>query len=177
LPVTKEKKHETVEQLKELITRSQVVILSDYRGLGAQKMAQLRNKLRPLDSKVTVAKNTLVLRSLEELGLPQPEDTLQGPTAVSFCFGDLGAPVRAMLEFAREAEFLKVKGGLMGSYVMSVDQVMSLPYLPATDAVKAMALGSIQSPASSFVGVLDGALRGLLYVLDAHAEQLGPAEA
>jgi len=175
LPITREKKQETIEQLKEMLTRSKATIISDYRGLTASQMSRLRSKLRPLDSKLLVAKNTLVLKSLEELGLPQPEELLQGPTALSFCFGEPNQPVRAIMEFARETDILSIKGGLLGSRVMTVDDVKLLPTLPSEGVLRAEALGSLQAPVAGFVGLLDGALRGLLYVLNARAEQLGQA--
>ncbi|HNR97677.1 MAG TPA: hypothetical protein PKH89_12030, partial [Anaerolineae bacterium] len=49
--------------------------------------------------------------------------------------------------------------------------------LPATDVLRAQAIGNIVSPLSGFVGVLDGALRGIIYVLQARADQLGEATA
>ena len=173
MPVSKQKKQETIEGLKEMLGRSRAVILSDYRGLTAQQLSQLRNKLRPLGSKMLVAKNTLVLKSLDELGLPQPEDLLQGPTALSMIFGELNQPVRALLDFARETDVLKVKGGLMGTYLMSVPEVQMLPLLPSEEVLRAQALGGLASPVAGFIGVLDGAVRGLLYVLQARADQIG----
>ncbi len=173
MPVTKQKKQESIEQLKEMLGRSHVVVLSEYRGLTATQLSQLRNKLRPMNSKMLVAKNTLVLKSLGELGLPQPEDLLQGPTALSMVFGEMGQPVRAILDFARDNEFFKVKGGMMGSRMISPKDVQTLPFLPSSDVLRAQALGSVVSPVTSFVGVLDSTIRGLLYALDAHAEQLG----
>ena len=173
MPVSKQKKQETIEELKEMLGRSKAVILSDYRGLSAKQMSQLRNKLRPFGGRMLVAKNTLVLKSLEELGLPQPEDLLQGPTALSMIFGELNEPVRALLDFARETDVLKIKGGLMGAHLMSVQEVQMLPQLPAPEVLRAQALGAMVSPIAGFVGVLDGAVRGLLYVLNAHAEQMG----
>jgi len=173
LPVSKQKKQETIEGLKEMLGRSKAVILADYRGLTAQQLSQLRNKLRPLGGQMLVAKNTLVLKSLEELGLPQPENLLQGPTALGLIFAEMNQPVRALLDFCREADALKVKGGLMGNYVMSVPEVQMLPHLPSQDVLRAQALGNVASPVSSFVGVLDGVVRGLLYVLSARADQMG----
>lgn len=173
MAVTKQKKQQTIEELKEMLNRSHAVILSDYRGLTAAQMNHLRNKLRPLDSKLLVAKNTLVLKSLEELELPQPEALLQGPTALSMLFGDMGQPVRAILDFSRETEGFKVKGGLMGAHVMSVQEVQMLPQLPAPEVLRAQALGSVVSPMTGFVGVLESAIRGVLYALDFHADQLG----
>jgi large subunit ribosomal protein L10 len=173
LPVTKQKKQETIEELKELLSSSQAVILFDYRGLTAARMNQLRNKLRPLGSRMLVAKNTLVLKSLEELGLPQPQELLQGPTALSIIFGETSQPVRAILDFSKETEMLRVKGGLMGAHLMSVPEVQMLPYLPALDVLRAQALGSAVSPLAGFVGVLESAIRGVLYALGSRADQLG----
>jgi large subunit ribosomal protein L10 len=173
LPINKQKKQETMEELKEMLSRSQAVILSDYRGLTAAQMNQLRNKLRPLDSRMLVAKNTLVLKSLQELGLPQPLELLQGPTALSMIFGETSQPVRAILDFSRETELFKTKGGLMGDHLMSVQEVQILPQLPAQDVLRSQALGSVVSPATGFVGVLESAIRGLLYALGSRADQLG----
>ena len=173
MPVSKQKKQETIEELKEMLGRSHVVVLSEYRGLKAAQLSQLRSKLRPMNGKMLVAKNTLVLKGLGELGLPQPEDLLQGPTALSLVFGEMGQPVRAVLDFARENEFFKVKGGIMGTRVITPKEVQMLPQLPSSDVLRAQALGGVVAPISGFVGVLDSAIRGLLYALDAHAEQLG----
>lgn len=173
MAISKQRKQESVAELKEMLSRSKAVILSDYRGLTAAQMATVRNKLRPLDGKFLVAKNTLLARSLEEVGLPVPEDLLLGPTAVGFCFADFREPVRAMLDLARETNVLKVKGGLLGNQLINAETVRSLPTLPSPETLRAQALGGLQSPVSGFVGVLDSALRSLMYVLSARAEQLG----
>lgn len=177
MPVTREKKQETLESLKEMLARSSVVILSDYRGLTASQMHELRKKLRPFDSKFLVAKNTLVSKALSELGLPQPADMLQGPTALGLCFGDFHQPLRTITDFARENEILKVKGGLMGNYVLQPEDIKALMTLPEPAVLRAEALGAMQSPLAGLIGLLDGVLRGLVYVLDARAEQLGKAAA
>ena len=175
MAISKQKKQESVAQLKDMLTRSQAVILSDYRGLTATQMAAVRGRLRPHDSKFLVAKNTLLSRSLQEVGLPAPEDLLQGPTAVGFCFGDFREPVRALRDMARETDILVIKGGLLGHSVLSAQAVVSLPELPPTEQLRAQALAGLQSPVSGFVGLLDGALRGLLYAFQARADQMGGA--
>jgi large subunit ribosomal protein L10 len=177
LAISKEKKEQILGELKEMLANSKATIMSDYRGLTAGQMAEVRNKLRPFDGKFMVAKNTLVLKGLEQLGMPQPEDMLQGPTALSFLFADISQPLRAFVDHARTMDVLTIKGGLLGDRVMTASDVLLLSQLPDTDTVRAFALAGVQSPVSAFVGVLDAALRGLLYVLDAQAEQLGKAAA
>ena len=173
MAISKQRKQESVAELKEMLSRSKAVILSDYRGLTAAQMASVRNRLRPLDGRFLVAKNTLLAKSLEGVGLPVPEELLKGPTAVSFCFADFREPVRAMLDLAKETNVLSVKGGLLGNQILDAETVRSLPSLPTPDTLRAQALGGLQSPVSGFVGVLDSALRSLVYVFRARAEQMG----
>lgn len=177
MPVSKDKKQETIQELKDILERSSVVVVAEYRGLTAAQLSQLRNKLRPHNSKFLVTKNTLVLKTLKELGSFQPEEMLQGPSALGVAFGDTAQPVRTMLDFARENEAFKIRGGWMGDRLITKGDVQMLPTLPATDVLRAQAIGNIVSPVSGFVGVLDGALRGLIYVLQARADQLGEAAA
>jgi large subunit ribosomal protein L10 len=177
LAISREKKEQLVAELTELLSRSAVVVLSDYRGLTAGQMAELRNKLRPLDSQFTVAKNSLISRSLEESNLPALETMLEGPTALSFVFGEFGEPLREIKAFAKETEMLNIKGGLLGDRVLSADDVQVLMDLPGAEVLRAQVLGSVQSPVSGLVGVLDSALRGLLYALSAKADQMGEASA
>ena len=176
MAISKEKKQAIVTELKELLTSSKATVISDYRGLTATQMGGLRNLLRPLNSRFLVAKNTLVLRSLDEVGLPHPEEMLQGPTALGFCFDDVSQPLKALMEFARETDSLTIKGGLLGDRIIDATQVRTLSALPGIEALRAQTLSSLQSPASGFVGMLDAALRGLLYALDAQAQKLGEAE-
>jgi large subunit ribosomal protein L10 len=177
LAITREKKEQLVTELSDLLSRSSVVVLSDYRGLTAGQMAELRNRLRPFGSRFTVAKNSLIRRSLEESKLPALDDLLEGPTAVSFVSGAFGAPLREMKAFASETETLNIKGGLLGDRVLSADDVQVLMDLPATDVLRAQVLGSVQSPLSDLAGLLESVLRGLLYGLSARADQMGEANA
>jgi large subunit ribosomal protein L10 len=172
LAVSKDKKSKQLQELRGLMESSQAVIVLDYRGLTAMNMVDLRGKLRPLNSKVMVAKNTLVLRSLGELGMPQPEELLQGPSLYAFCQGEIADAVRAFTSFAREHEPLKIKGAVVGHSVLDARAATALRDLPSTQALRGQVVGSLQAPAAGLVNLLDAALSGIVYALRAHAEQL-----
>lgn len=177
MAISREKKEKVVAELKELLAQSSAVVISDYRGLTGQQMAQLRRRLRPMNGKFIVAKNSLIVRSLQEAGHPTLEDMLQGPSALGLFFGDYAQPLREMTEFSREAEALRIKGGLLGDRVMSAEDVKTLSELPSVEVLRAQVLGSVQGPVSAIVGIFEGALRGVLYVLGARLGQLGEAAA
>jgi large subunit ribosomal protein L10 len=172
LAISKEKKQELVKNYAEQFSRSQAAILTDYRGLPVTEINRLRNKMREAGSGYHVVKNRLVKLALREAGLPAPEELLQGPTAIGFCYEDVIAPAKVLTEYAKESKVLTIKGGILGERVIDAQAISSLADLPPRDILLAQLLSGIQSPTARLVNVLSGTLRGLVTVLKARADQL-----
>jgi large subunit ribosomal protein L10 len=172
LAISKEKKQELVKSYTEELSRSQAVILTDYRGLPVTELNQLRNKMREAESGYHVVKNRLAKLALKEAGLPVLEELLQGPTAIGFCYEDVVAPAKVLTDYAKESKVLTIKGGILGERVIDVQAISALADLPPRDVLLAQLLSNIQSPMTGLVNVLNGTLRGLVNVLKAHADQL-----
>jgi len=172
LAITKEKKQELVKSYAEEFSRSQAAILTDYRGLTVTELNQLRNKMREAESGYRVVKNRLVKLALKEAGLPVPENLLQGPTAIGFCYEDVIAPAKVLTKYAQKSKVLTIKGGILGERVIDAKAISSLADLPPRDVLLAQLISGIQSPLAGLVNVLSGTLRGLVTVLRARADQL-----
>ena len=69
MPKSREKKTQVVEELAEKLSRSNGLIMADYRGLSTAEMSQLRNNLREIESGFHVVKNSLVKLAMEQAGL------------------------------------------------------------------------------------------------------------
>jgi large subunit ribosomal protein L10 len=177
LAISKERKQELVAQYADLLDRSQAVILTDYHGLNVAEITKLRGEIREANGAYFVTKNTLIKLALERQGFSVPEEWIEGPTAIGFCFDEVPAIAKAISEFAKESENLKIKGGLLGDRQMDVDKVQALAELPPADVLQAQILGALTAPMSGLVGVLNSALSGLVGVLDARKDQLGEPEA
>lgn len=172
MAISKEKKQELLKSYVEEFRRSQAAILTDYRGLPVIELNQLRQKMRQAGSGYHVVKNRLVKLALREAGLPVPEELLQGPTAIGFCYEDVVAPTKILTEYAKEFKTLVIKGGILGQRVMDERAVSSLADLPPRHVLLTQWLGSLQTPLTGLVGVLGGPLRGLVTVLKARMDQL-----
>jgi large subunit ribosomal protein L10 len=172
LAISKEKKQELVKSYAEELSRSQAAILTDYRGLPVAELNQLRNKMREVGSGYHVVKNRLVKLALREAGLPVPEELLQGPTAIGFCYEDVVAPAKVLTEYTKESKMLTIKGGILGERVIDAQAISSLADLPPRDVLLTQLLSGIQSPIAGLVNVLSSTLRGLVTVLKARADQL-----
>jgi large subunit ribosomal protein L10 len=172
LAISKEKKEAIITDLTEKFSRSQAIILTDYRGLSVAEISRLRHQLREMTTGYHVVKNRLVKLALAKAGLPVPEDLLQGPTAMAFCYEDVAASAKAVMDFARESRILTIKGGVLSDRVITTKQVSALATLPSVDVLRAQVLAGIQSPMAGLLDVLSGPLRQLVYVLQARAQQL-----
>ncbi len=172
MAITKEKKRDLVANYVEKIGRAEMLIIADYRGLSVKDMQELRGSLAPHDAVLQVVKNTLFRRALQELGKPVPEQLLEGPTAVGYCFGDLGPAAKAISDFEKSSDFLQIRGGLLGEQIVDAEGVRSLANLPPREVLLSQVLAGMQGPISGLVNVLAGTLRGLVNVLDARRRQL-----
>ena len=175
MAITREKKGALVSEYVEKLRRSQAVIVTEYRGLKVKQLETLRRELRANDSELAVAKNTLVARALTEVGMAAPRTLLSGPTAVAFVFGDLAAPTKTLLKYAKDTKIMVIRGGMMGQVSFGEASVQSLTDLPSRDQLRAQVVGALQSPIAGLVNVLAGPVRGFLNVLNARIGELEKA--
>jgi len=172
LAISREKKEQLVSWYTDLFSRSNAVILTDYRGLTVANISQLRRKLQEAQSEYHVAQNRLLKLGLKEANLPVPEDLLKGPTAAGFCFEEVPAVAKTLVDFSKESKILVIKGGILGDRIISADEVTSLAKLPPREILLAQVLGTIQGPAGGIARAVAGSIRSVLYVLKARVEQL-----
>ncbi len=140
-------------------------ILSDYRGLNVQQMAELRTRLRQVAVELQVVKNTLARRAAADTAFASVVDHFVGPTSVAYTDDDVVAMAKALTEYAKTEPKLEIRVGLVEGQVLSVEQVQALAEVPPREVLLARLLGSLQSPIAGLVGVLQGVQRQLLYVL------------
>ncbi|MBC7348258.1 MAG: 50S ribosomal protein L10, partial [Clostridia bacterium] len=154
-------KEAIVAALRESLGKSEGVLFADYRGLKVSELTELRHRLRQAGAQFQVVKNTLTRLAVRGLGLEAAERYLVGPTAVALADKDVAAPARVLQEFARDHKALEIKGGLLGTQVLSLEEIKTLAELPPRDELLARVLGSLQSPLVGAAGVLQGLLRNL----------------
>lgn len=158
-------KEEKVAALHSKFTAAKGVVLSDYRGLNVQQMAELRSRLREAAVELQVVKNTLARRAAEETHFVQLVDYFVGPTSIAFTASDVVAMAKALTEYAKAEPKLEIRAGLVEGKVIAPKDVAALAELPPREILLARLLAGMQSPVAGFVGVLHGVVRQLLYVL------------
>jgi large subunit ribosomal protein L10 len=161
----------TVSELKEKISEAKSILLTDFTGLNVEEISELRNQLRKSSIEYRIVKNTLTRISVEELGMTEILDHLDGPTAIAFGLDDPIASAKIITEFAKKFEKPKIKAYFLDGQKFEGTQVGELANLPDKDVLRAQLVGTISAPLSNFVFLLKNLLQKTVLVLDAIKEK------
>ncbi|MFA5309013.1 MAG: 50S ribosomal protein L10 [Dehalococcoidales bacterium] len=168
-----EKKEKAVESLREVFAKSNIGIMTDYRGLKTSEINELRRKLREADVEYKVVKNSLAQIAAKDAGLEYLEGAFQGPMAVAFGYGEATKTIKTLADYIRTSKSsLKIIGGFLEDKVLTVQELDTLAKLPSREVLLARVIGGIQSPISGIVNVLAAPMRGLAQVLQGRISQL-----
>jgi large subunit ribosomal protein L10 len=160
-----------IAKLKNTMANAKGVVLTDFRGIKVAQDTKLRRKMREAGVEYSVIKNNMASIAAKETGIEGFDTYLKGPLAMISSDKDPVAPAKLISEFIKENRIMEIKGGLVEGKVIDAEAVKSLANLPAREVLLARLLGSMQSPITGFVTVLQGNIRNLVYALDAVRQQ------
>ena len=150
-----ELKQPVVAEIAELFNGAKSAVVVDYRGLTVEQDTALRKKLREADVTYKVYKNTMIRFAAKGTEFEALEPHLEGPTALAVSKSDATAPARVLAEFAKTAEKLELKGGVVEGTYYDAKGINVIATIPSREILLGKLLGSIQSPITNFARVLN----------------------
>jgi len=170
----KEKKAQIVSNLADDLSRSTIIIATNYQGLLAKQMADLRNALTKAGIGYHVVKNSLVYRAADQAGRPHLKDIVEGPVALVFGCDDAVNTAKALNQHIKSSALsLQIRGGLLGDRILLPEELASLANLPPKEVLISRLLGQLQAPVVTLHNILSSPLRGLLTVLQNRPQTTG----
>ena len=139
-----------VTDLTEKLKAAKSAALVDYQGLSAEQISELRNKIKAAGGIMQVAKNTLIVRALIQLGI-KLDQPLVGPTALIFANEDETAPLKLIEKTAKEFEKPEFKLGIYQGKLLSKESIQQLANLPSRETLLAQLVGGLTNPLSRLV--------------------------
>ena len=140
------KKQEEVSQVAGELKSAASVVVVDYLGLTVEEVTNLRKQLRDSGVQMKVVKNTILRRAVAEASIEGLDEHFVGPTAIVFSENEVVAPAKIIAEFAKKAEKLEIKGGLIEGKAASAAEVKALAALPDREGLLSMLLSVLQAP-------------------------------
>jgi len=164
--VRKPQKAEIVQGIQAKVSRSQIGILTDFKGLKVEDMTPLRRQLQETAAELTVVKNTLLRRAAADDSPISPlMPHFTGPNALTLGYEDPVAVTKVLIKFAQDKPQLMIKAGALGGQGLTLKDLEALSKLPAREVLLAQLLGVLQGVPTALVTVLSGVIRNLLNVL------------
>ncbi|MDR1297986.1 MAG: 50S ribosomal protein L10 [Deltaproteobacteria bacterium] len=171
----KQKKKDVVAALRAEFASGKAVFVTDFKTMTVENMAGLRDKIRQNGATYSVVKNTLTKIAAKGLDAEKLEGLLTGNNGLGVTDGDPVVLAKVLQDFAKEQNKFVIKGGLLGSQVLSPAQVKALASLPSREVMLSSLLGTMQAVPASLVRVLAAVPRKLLYALAAVRDQKAEA--
>jgi len=166
--LNKDNKQKLVTQMHDKLTRAKAVFLADFRGMNVGQATNLRVELRNASVEYKVFKNTLLDLAAKDTDVACLSPYLAGPTAIAISYDDPVSAAKVLSKFAKDpAGKFVLKVGVLSGKLLDVKQIQALADLPSREVLIAKMLGSMQAPATNFVGVLAALPGSLVRVLDA----------
>ena len=123
-----------VDEIKGYVSDAKSAVLVDYRGLTVEQDTKLRKQLREAGVVYKVYKNTMLHLAFDGTDFAQLDKDLEGPTAIAFGIEDETAPARIINNFAKEAEALEIKSGVVDGEYYDAAGVKVLATIPSRRA-------------------------------------------
>ncbi|GBE29173.1 MAG TPA: 50S ribosomal protein L10 [Bacteroidetes bacterium] len=161
-------KKEALKALQSRLEGIESMIFADYRGLNVKEMNELRSDFHKTGcSEFIVVKNSILKMALESRGIEITDDSLlKGPVGIGIG-EDPVTPAKTLGDFAKKHKSLEFKGVLVDGEFYDAEKVKIFAEMPSQQELYAGIVGSIASPLSGLVIVLNEIVREFLSVLEA----------
>ena len=163
MPISKNKKVETIKELGQKIGSSETVVFVNFHGLSVANATALRRQLRERGVGYTVAKKTLIRRALEVSGraITGTLPSLDGEVALAYLTteSDPIAPAKGIYEFSAKGglvkEGLKILGGVFQGAFVGAEAMIGIAAIPPRETLYAQLANLFNSPIQRLVVALD----------------------
>ena len=168
--MTRQEKHDAIENLKEALVSVKTLYLADIEGLDARQTNALRRACFKENIKLQVVKNTLLAKAMEASTHDFGELTgiLKGNT--SLMFSETGnAPAKVIKNFRKKSDRPILKGAFIEEAIyLGDDQIDVLDAIKSKEELIGDIIMLLQAPTKNVVSALQsggGKLSGILTTL------------
>lgn len=168
-------KEKIVADLRQRLTRSQAVFVTDFTGLNVESINKLRRDLKQRGDEYRVVKKTLLRRASQETPVSAIEDLLVGPCGITISYGDPVASAKLLADFAKAREKFAFKGGVLQGRPISAEDVGQLAKMPSREILLGQLLSALVAVPTGLVSTLSAIIQKFLLTLKAVEDQKAQA--
>ena len=154
--MTREEKSNMIESIKSNLDSNSTVYLADCSGLDADSTSKLRRACFKSNIKLSVVKNTLLFRAMEEVDkdFGELKSVLKGNTTLML--SDIGnAPAKVIKNFRKKSEKPILKGAFVEESIYLGDDLLeTLVNIKSKEELLGEIVSLLQSPTKNLISAL-----------------------
>jgi large subunit ribosomal protein L10 len=163
--MNKAEKQQTVDSLSEQFRSINSAFLINYRGLKVVDATEMRRKIREIDGRYVVVKNTLATRAVKQTKLEQLEPYFQGPTAVAYHPKDVVGLAKLLTEISKGNPNFAFKAALVEGKIVPTSEIQAIASMPSREVMLSKLIFLLKAPLQRLTMVLKAPVRDLNLVL------------
>ena len=171
MAVTRAKKIEQAEKLKQEFQSANHAVVGTFSKLTVQKDFELRKAVRTAGGHYRVVKNTLAERAAQGTKVEEAMKGLAGVTSIAYTGGDPVALAKALSKYAKDNPEYTFKTGIVDGRVIAIKDIDALASMPSKGEIHAKLLFLMNAPAQRLVTVMNAIGRDLAVVINQGVEK------
>lgn len=164
-------KEQQISFIKDVVQKSECLILAGIEGLNASQVAELRKNLHKENIGFKVIKNKLAKIAVKDTEASVLDNDFAGSTAVAWSETDPVTPAKILVKFEKEFEKLQLKSAFNCNKRLNFEQIKALSSLPNLDELRAQMLGLFNAPASKLLAQINAPASNIVGVLQAKMDK------
>lgn len=154
-----------LDELKEKITASNAMIITNYAKLAPQVSWDLTNRLGKTGF-FEVVKKRVFIKAAKEAGFVLDPNSLEGHIGVVFIGENIASATKSVYDFNKDkGALLRIVGGCFEGKLCSSSDVDVIAKLPSQDVLRAQFLAILEAPLAGTLGVMESLLSSVAYCL------------
>jgi large subunit ribosomal protein L10 len=170
--VNRIQKEEAIAAMHDTFAVVQGAVLANYQGLSVRQITEIRTAFREAGISMKVVKNRLAKIAIKDTPLEVLAKDFVGPIAIAYSLEDPTATAKVASKCAKEQELFEIKCGYVDNSRLDLTGVNTLAKLPSRDELRSQLLGTLNAPASKFLGTLKAVPQQIVLLLSAQKDKL-----
>lgn len=169
--VALETKKSMVKEITSSLAGADTLIVTRYKGLGAQDINGLRKELKMIAGEYLVVKDSIARKALKEGVNNGIAEFIQGEIGIVLHKNDPSIVSKILVKFSKDHEPFKICGGFTGGEVVSKQDIIAIASLPSREVLLTKLANVLNSPIQGLAVSLNGIICKLAYALNAVKEK------
>ena len=155
-----------LDEVKEKISSSKAMIVTNYSKLEPAVSWELSNHLDKSNSFFEVVKKRVFIKAARESGFEIDDKIMEGHIGVVFIEGEVSSAAKSVYNFNKvKGDILRIVCGFFEGKIYSSNDVDVIAKLPPQDILRAQFLGLLEAPMAQTLSVMESVLSGVVYCL------------